>query len=104
MSNAVGSQVANIGIGVGVPFSLYSAVRGKDVSFGQGSSAMFKLGLCLVTVVTSYAGLWVPLASLAPTCEMSETALLTRGRAVLLLSVAAAAYTGFVVAQVGEGG
>jgi len=99
VSQAVASQVINITLGLGMPFFMYSCITGRPTEITNLGPLKTVASSVLVTIV-AYIGVVTPgLASLLG-CGVEKQdgsrdthAVITKGRAILLMSIFAGLYT-----------
>ena len=90
ISNAVGSQVINVSLGVGGPFLAYNILMGKSVDAGSGSEAMRHMAILLMVVIFTFWIVVLPLSSWVMG-KKGQTKL-GKGGATVVLGIAVACY------------
>ncbi|GMH79734.1 hypothetical protein TL16_g08249 [Triparma laevis f. inornata] len=90
ISNAVGSQVINVSLGVGAPFLAYNLLMGQPINAGSGSEAMRHMAVLLMVVILVF---WIVVLPMSSWCmgKRGETKL-GKGGATVLMGVAIACY------------
>lgn len=90
ISNAVGSQVINVSLGVGAPFLAYNLLMGQPINAGSGSEAMRHMAVLLMVVILVF---WIVVLPMSSWCigKRGETKL-GKGGASVLMGVAIACY------------
>ncbi len=97
ISNAVGSQVINVSLGVGAPFLAYNLFYKKDISTGGEEAGMRRLAELLLGVIVVFWMCTLPIMTWVKCCSGQSE--LNKTKAGILLTVSVVVYTYFVYFQ-----
>jgi len=85
MANAIGSQVINVSIGIGLPMTISCLLFGGEVLIAKGSAqSLSLLAMLLLVIIIVYIVMTLPLANFLR-CKFSQTTTLNRGGSTILI-------------------
>jgi Ca2+/Na+ antiporter len=99
MAGAIGSQVINITIGIGMPIFLMDIFgSGKGVFLKKhASSALILLISLLLIVILGYIIATLPLTAMLSECRLQKVTTMKRNSAMLLLALFITVYASFIL-------
>lgn len=98
MAGAIGSQVINITVGIGLPIFIVDLLdKGRGVFLKQhASSALILLISLLLVVILGYVVATLPFATMLSECRFHKQTVMNRRSALMLLSLFITAYGTFI--------